>query len=645
MTTSVTSTAVGRVELDGGSNYTLEATGSITDGSTSALALLNGDCQLSIFGGIYGADGIVEEHTGTGANTLYIGATGIVSGASGDGIELFDDQNFVDNDGSVHGFVDGIELIGDKEAVTNGGHISGSFEGIVIAGSQGLVTNTGTITGGEGVEFGGGTTAATDRVENSGTITANETDPGAADPGTIYSYGVAGENHSGNMAVSNSGTISGDYGVVYEGASGLVDSLDNSGTIESTGDVGGQHFYAILEAGGSVSGGAALAINNSGTISAPQFAIDFSDESLGNTLDNSGTILGSIVSDPTSTLAVTNSGHIAGGIGFGDGDDSYDGTLGSITNTVHGGGGDDSLTGGAGQDHLDGGAGNDTLSGLGGNDVLSAEGTAAAIDGGDGNDVIKMASFLDSSDVIDGGAGKDTLSLDGDYSAGFVFGTNTMVNVETIALTDGFSYRLTTNDTTVAAGATLTVDATALTGTNGLKFTGSAETDGRFVVNGGAGNDIIVGGAGNDVLTSGAGSNRLTGGLGADRMTSEGAHDLFIYTDVAESTSTTHDAITRFSASTDRFELNVVVTGVDAAITSGALSAGAFDAGLSAVTAGHLAAGHAVLFTASNGNLAGHTYLIVDANGVAGYQAGQDYVMEIVGGTHSSHLSTANFIT
>jgi hypothetical protein len=71
------------------------------------------------------------------------------------------------------------------------------------------------------------------------------------------------------------------------------------------------------------------------------------------------------------------------------------------------------------------------------------------------------------------------------------------------------------------------------------------------------------------------------------------------------------------------------VTGVDTAITTGAVGATRrFDSDLaSAVGATKLAAHHAVLFTPNSGPHAGETFLIVDANGVAGYQASADLVI------------------
>ena len=111
----------------------------------------------------------------------------------------------------------------------------------------------------------------------------------------------------------------------------------------------------------------------------------------------------------------------------------------------------------------------------------------------------------------------DTLTLNGDYSAGVTLAANTMVNVETISFTAGHNYKLTTNDANVAAGQTLTVDGSALGATDILTFSGAAETDGNFLLTGGAGNDVLTGGAGNDTFDlSGGGNDIASGGNGND---------------------------------------------------------------------------------------------------------------------------------
>ena len=326
---------------------------------------------------------------------------------------------------------------------------------------------------------------------------------------------------------------------------------------------------------------------------------------------------------------------------------------------IDGGAGNDILTGGGGADVISGsdfgGNGVDTLSGGAGNDVLGLGSTAGGTmiggdgndslgsflggsvvaDGGSGNDVIGLGASMNRDCRIDGGSGTDTLYLSGDYSAGFTFTPGTMVNVENLTLGVGFNYRLTTYDAIVAADQTLTVDGSALYAPNTMIFNGSRETDGMFVLKGGAGNDVLVGGAGSDSLTGAGGADTLTGGGGAD---------VFVYHNISDSTGSAYDTIKGFDAASDSFNLNVRVNAVGAAVTSGALSTASFDSDLAADIGSHqLRAHQAVLFTPNSGNLSGHLFLIVDANGVAGYQAGHDYVIEITGGADLTSLSAANF--
>ncbi len=54
-----------------------------------------------------------------------------------------------------------------------------------------------------------------------------------------------------------------------------------------------------------------------------------------------------------------------------------------------------------------------------------------------------------------------------------------------------------------------------------------------------------------------------------------------------------------------------------------------------------LGAHQAVLFTPDQGDLKNHVFLIVDANGTAGYQSGHDFVFELQG--TSGTLTTSDF--
>jgi Ca2+-binding RTX toxin-like protein len=266
--------------------------------------------------------------------------------------------------------------------------------------------------------------------------------------------------------------------------------------------------------------------------------------------------------------------------------------------------------------------------------------SAYTLSGGGGNDTFSVGANFNGSDTINGGAGSDTVNFNGNISLGL----SSITNVETLTFGAGFSYSLTTADATVASGATLKVDASALTAT-GLNFNGSGETDGSFAFIGGASNDVLVGGAKADTFDlSHGGTDSAQGGGGADLFTAS-AHDTFIYGAVSDSTSVNYDTIGQLDFGSDLFRVGTIgaVTGVDAAITAGALSTATFDSDLAAdVDAGHLAAHHAVLFTADSGTLSGHTFMIVDENGVAGYQAGADLVIDVTGAAGT--LATGNFI-
>ncbi|HEX2591300.1 MAG TPA: hypothetical protein VHL34_07375, partial [Rhizomicrobium sp.] len=100
------------------------------------------------------------------------------------------------------------------------------------------------------------------------------------------------------------------------------------------------------------------------------------------------------------------------------------------------------------------------------------------------------------------------------------------------------------------------------------------------------------------------------------------------------------------NADTIKFDLWFTPAALDAEIVGGKMTNGHFDKHLAdAVDAAHLAPLHAVLFMPDpGGNAASHQmYLVVDANGVAGYQAGEDLVIGLGRATNMDHFSIANF--
>jgi Ca2+-binding RTX toxin-like protein len=118
--------------------------------------------------------------------------------------------------------------------------------------------------------------------------------------------------------------------------------------------------------------------------------------------------------------------------------------------------------------------------------------------------------------ALNGNDGNDTLTVKvGNVAAAL----NVVTNVETIIFKEaGANTTITTVDTLVASGATLTVDASSFT-TKILTFNGAAETNGSFKITGGALADVLKGGdKKNDTLTGGGGLDNLTGGGGNDQF-------------------------------------------------------------------------------------------------------------------------------
>jgi Ca2+-binding RTX toxin-like protein len=205
--------------------------------------------------------------------------------------------------------------------------------------------------------------------------------------------------------------------------------------------------------------------------------------------------------------------------------------------------------------------------------------------------------------------------------------------------------------------ATGTTDVTLTAGNNDSMLIGADGNDtlnggkgidllfggnGNDTLNGGAGNDYLFGGDGNDTLIGGTGTNYIKGGAGSDFIKSGAGTDTFAYSEASDSTSVNYDTISGLDFAVDKFEIPTKVKAIDAAIASGHLSAASFDSDLTAAVS-HLGAYHALLFTPDAGSLAGQTFLVVDLNGHAGYQAGDDLVIHLTGDTGT--LTTADFVT
>jgi hypothetical protein len=277
--------------------------------------------------------------------------------------------------------------------------------------------------------------------------------------------------------------------------------------------------------------------------------------------------------------------------------------------------------------------------------IIIGDNHHTALNGTHLDDTFAMGPNFKATDAIDGFGGTNTIILNGNYATGVTLGAGTIANINKFVLDAGHSYKLTFHTGNVAAGQMLTIDGSSLGASDKMTITASGDTQGAYNILGGAGADTLTGTAKADIINGGAGNDKITGGGGADQITPGAGNDTLVYTAVGQSTHATYDIITGFDFTADKFDLDVTVTGVDATVASGALSTTGFDTGLAAaVGAGQLAAGHAVLFTPTTGALAGDTFLIVDHNNVAGYQAGADYVFQLVGSAHLTSIGTADFI-
>ncbi len=251
-------------------------------------------------------------------------------------------------------------------------------------------------------------------------------------------------------------------------------------------------------------------------------------------------------------------------------------------------------------------------------------------------DVVLMGSFFDPLDRIDGLSGtNDEVDLDGDYAAGVTLKGATIHNIDIMKLATGHSYRLIFDDGNVAAGKTMLIDGSGLGAANGLFLSGLRETDGQFDFRGGDGNDTFIGGAKDDDFHGGGGIDTFSVGGGSD--------DIFYEGPVSDSTGLMHDVVKGFDVTNDFIGLNFGVFG-QSSLGAGRLRAAVFDSDLAtAVNSGVMGSNTSVSFTPNSGNLAGHHFLVIDANGVAGYQAGQDFVIEFVNPVHWG--SSFNYFT
>jgi Ca2+-binding RTX toxin-like protein len=603
----------------------------VADGLFSAVSEGNSAISATfVIDGILASGGAVMNLSGHN-NSISIGATGSLTGGSV-GIAIFGGSNTIVNDGSITTSGFAIRAIGAGNTVENTGVVTGGGSTIQLLAGGNTLSNDGLIetSGSQAVVLSGNLNS----MVNSGTViaasqtiainnAAGETSS-ILNTGTIRSGGLAIDTGAGNDTIQNNGTIIGGISL----GDGNDSFTSAHGTLISAPIDGGAGNDIITGSAGDdhISGGAGADILNGGA------GIDWVDYS----------------SAPDGVTVSLLTGTGTGGDAAGDTLANFENLIGSAAGDV--------LVGDGKANIIDGGAGTDTLTGNGGNDTLESASGKFTASGGGGNDTILLdVAKLNAASKIDGGAGTDTLELNGDYSSGLTLRAGTLVSVEKILLDTGQSFAITTNDGNVAAGKTLTIDGSQVDFHHTVVLNGAAETNGTLTLIGGAGDDMLTGGRGADHLSGGTGNDVLNGGGGADfldggiQSTSGGAGaghttDIFVYGAATDSTSTAFDTVDNFDFSQEKFDIAGTVKGVDAAVSTGALRAAHFDTDLTTALAGHLQAHRAILFTAHSGTYAHDTFLVIDVNGHAGYQAGQDLVIELQHAANLAHFAKADFI-
>lgn len=190
---------------------------------------------------------------------------------------------------------------------------------------------------------------------------------------------------------------------------------------------------------------------------------------------------------------------------------SLNNSLIAFGGTLQGGGGNDFLRIADETEDptlIEGGEGNDTIWGEGfGDDTL---------DGGAGNDEILSTGPSPSNDLLLGGPGNDTLNgghgndtLDGGTGADIIRGSDG---------NDTVDYSSRTGNLTIGIG-TLADDGEAGEGDNvDLTIETVLGGSGNDNIRGGAANNLLVGNGGNDTLFGNYGNDTLQGGLGNDDL-------------------------------------------------------------------------------------------------------------------------------
>jgi hypothetical protein len=419
------------------------------------------------------------------------------------------------------------------------------------------------------------------------TLTLTQADDVTFDAADLADVTTIGGVAGSDLFINNTVDIS---GIAVTDAA--VSSITVAGNLTIINTTDGDEFETITGAGGTLTvaaGGATNIFDLSGFATIDATAL----------VDGDVLTLNDDVTDGAVTIAIGDSDlTVAGGTST---DDLTVNALGGVANQV-----------------ITTDDGDDTIN-------IDVAATAATVDTGAGADTINAGDFLTVADTIDGGLGADVLNVGDDAATTDLDG---VTNVETINITNTNVSSYQPADTVVAAGDSITVDASTSAAAVTMDF--SLELDGQVNYVASALGDTITFSSNNlvDAYTLGAGLDTVV--LDANNTIANLANVDSI-TDFKDSGADTLDSGTAHVAG--------LAYTVNLASTTLASFVGDVNAGLAALAGYAGAATDAIVVNVTSGTMAG-TYLIQDLIGDS--VTADDFVVELVGST--GVITAADFV-